>query len=67
MDILARALPLRIRRGLEAFADLASLAVAVLPQIYRGVLPFILIYLIALLLITFVPVISLAPLAQLKP
>ena len=59
MDILARALPLRIRRGLEAFADLASLAVAVLPQIYRGVLPFI--------LITFVPVISLAPLALLKP
>ena len=30
MDILARALPLRIRRVLEAFADLVSLAVAAL-------------------------------------
>ena len=52
--------------GLNLFAAHALFRVP-LPQIYRGVLPFILIYLIALLLITFVPVISLAPLAQLKP
>ena len=51
--------------GLNLFAAHALFRVP-LPQIYRGVLPFILIYLVALLLITFVPAISLAPLALLK-
>jgi len=51
--------------GLNLFAAHALFRVP-LPQIYRGVLPFIGVYLVALLLITFIPSISLAPLALLK-
>ena len=51
--------------GLNLFAAHALFRVP-LPQIYRGVLPFIGVYLIALLLITFIPAISLAPLVLLK-
>ncbi|WP_292935176.1 TRAP transporter large permease [Noviherbaspirillum sp.] len=52
--------------GLNLFAAHALFRVP-LPQIYRGVLPFMVVYLIALLLITFIPAISLSPLALLKP
>jgi C4-dicarboxylate transporter, DctM subunit len=51
--------------GLNLFAAHALFRVP-LPQIYRGVLPFIFVYLIGLLLITFVPAISLSPLVLLK-
>ena len=51
--------------GLNLFAAHALFRVP-LPQIYRGVLPFIGVYLIALVLITFIPAISLAPLILLK-
>jgi C4-dicarboxylate transporter DctM subunit len=38
-----------------------------LPVLYRGVLPFMAVYILALMLITYLPIISLAPLALLKP
>jgi hypothetical protein len=37
-----------------------------LPTLYRGVLPFLLIYLGVLMLLTYVPAVTLAPLALLK-
>ena len=51
--------------GLNIFAAHAMFKVP-LPTIYRGVVPFIFIYIIALVIITYVPSISLAPLALLK-
>ena len=51
--------------GLNIFAAHALFKVP-LPTIYRGVVPFIIIYGIALIIITYVPAISLAPLALLK-
>ena len=52
--------------GLNIFAAHALFKVP-LPTIYRGVVPFIIIYSIALMIITYVPIISLAPLVLLKP
>jgi C4-dicarboxylate transporter DctM subunit len=48
--------------GLNLFATHALFGIP-LGKLYRGVLPFIVIYLIALVLITYVPAITLAPLA----
>ncbi len=52
--------------GLNLFAAHALFKVP-LPTIYRGVLPFLAVYFATLMLITYVPAISLAPLALLKP
>jgi C4-dicarboxylate transporter DctM subunit len=51
--------------GLNLFAAHALFRVP-LPQIYRGVLPFLVVYVIALLLVTFIPAISLSPLVLLR-
>jgi C4-dicarboxylate transporter DctM subunit len=51
--------------GLNLFAAHALFKVP-LPTLYRGVVPFIIIYSIALVIITYVPSISLAPLVLLK-
>jgi C4-dicarboxylate transporter DctM subunit len=51
--------------GLNLFAAHALFKTP-LPELYRGVLPFLLIYLIMLMLITYVPAITLAPLQLLK-
>ena len=51
--------------GLNLFASHALFNVP-LPTLYRGVLPFLAIYFVALMIITYVPSISLAPLALLK-
>ncbi len=48
--------------GLNLFASHALFGTP-LPQLYRGVLPFLAIYLAMLVLITYVPAITLAPLA----
>ena len=48
--------------GLNLFAANALFKTP-LPDLYRGVVPFLLIYLLMLMLITYVPAISLAPLA----
>ena len=47
--------------GLNLFATHALFGIP-LAKLYRGVLPFIVIYLIALVLITYIPAITLAPL-----
>ena len=47
--------------GLNLFATHALFGIP-LGKLYRGILPFIAIYLIALALITYVPAITLAPL-----
>ncbi|MDB5559942.1 MAG: dicarboxylate transporter, DctM subunit, partial [Enterovirga sp.] len=47
--------------GLNLFATHALFNVP-LPSLYRGTFPFLVIYLIALMLITYVPAITLAPL-----
>jgi C4-dicarboxylate transporter, DctM subunit len=52
--------------GLNLFAAHALFKVP-LPTIYRGVLPFLAVYFATLMLITYIPAISLAPLALLKP
>ena len=51
--------------GLNLFASHALFGTP-LPQLYRGVLPFLAIYLVMLLVITYVPAITLAPLALLR-
>ena len=51
--------------GLNLFASHALFGTP-LPKLYRGVLPFLAIYLLMLLLITYVPAITLAPLALLR-
>ena len=51
--------------GLNLFACHALFNVP-LPTLYRGVLPFLVMYLIALMIITYVPSLSLAPLVLLK-
>jgi C4-dicarboxylate transporter DctM subunit len=51
--------------GLNLFAANALFKTP-LPELYRGVIPFLLIYLAMLILITYVPAISLAPLALFK-
>lgn len=51
--------------GLNLFASHALFNVP-LPTLYRGVLPFLVIYIIALMIITYVPSLSLAPLVLLK-
>jgi C4-dicarboxylate transporter DctM subunit len=51
--------------GLNIFATHALFGVP-LPQLYRGILPFIAVYLIALILITYVPAITLFPLRLLN-
>ena len=51
--------------GLNLFATHALFGVP-LPTLYRGVLPFLALYLVALMLITYIPWLSLAPLALLK-
>jgi C4-dicarboxylate transporter DctM subunit len=51
--------------GLNLFAAHALFKTP-LPELYRGVLPFLVIYLVMLMLITYVPAITLAPLALLK-
>ena len=50
--------------GLNLFAAHALFKTP-LPELYRGVLPFLCIYLAMLMLITYVPAITLAPLALL--
>ena len=52
--------------GLNIFAAHALFKVP-LPVLYRGVLPFLVVDFIALMLITYIPAISLAPLVLLKP
>jgi C4-dicarboxylate transporter DctM subunit len=52
--------------GLNLFAAHALFRVP-LPTLYRGVLPFMAAYIVALMLITYLPILSLAPLAMLKP
>jgi C4-dicarboxylate transporter, DctM subunit len=52
--------------GLNLFAAHALFKVP-LPTIYRGVLPFLAVYFSTLMLITYIPAISLAPLALLRP
>ena len=47
--------------GLNIFATHALFGIP-LPQLYRGTLPFLIIYLIALALITYIPAITLFPL-----
>lgn len=42
------------------------MAVGVRTLLYRGILPFLAVYIVALLLITYIPIISLALLALLK-
>ena len=51
--------------GLNLFASNVIFGTP-LPQLYRGVLPFLLIYLAILLLLTYVPAITLAPLSWLQ-
>jgi C4-dicarboxylate transporter, DctM subunit len=51
--------------GLNLFASHALFGTP-LPKLYRGVLPFLLIYLVMLLVITYIPAITLAPLKLLK-
>ena len=51
--------------GLNLFASHALFGTP-LPTLYRGVLPFLLIYLAVLMLLTYVPAVTLAPLALLK-
>jgi C4-dicarboxylate transporter DctM subunit len=51
--------------GLNLFASHALFGTP-LPKLYRGVLPFLLIYLAMLLVITYIPAITLAPLKLLK-
>ncbi|MBI4294526.1 MAG: TRAP transporter large permease [Betaproteobacteria bacterium] len=51
--------------GLNLFASHALFGVP-LPTLYRGVLPFLAIYFVALMIITYVPSLSLAPLVLLK-
>lgn len=51
--------------GLNLFTAHALFRVP-LPVLYRGVLPFLVVYIVALMLITYIPIISLAPLALLK-
>ena len=51
--------------GLNLFASHALFNVP-LPTLYRGVLPFLGIYLVALMVITYVPSLSLAPLVVLR-
>jgi C4-dicarboxylate transporter, DctM subunit len=51
--------------GLNLFAANALFKTP-LPELYRGVIPFLLIYLVMLMLITYVPAITLAPLALFK-
>ncbi len=51
--------------GLNLFASHALFGTP-LPKLYRGVLPFLVIYLLMLMLITYVPAITLAPLALLR-
>jgi C4-dicarboxylate transporter DctM subunit len=51
--------------GLNLFAAHALFKTP-LPELYRGVLPFLVIYLMMLMLITYVPAITLAPLQLLK-
>jgi C4-dicarboxylate transporter, DctM subunit len=51
--------------GLNLFATHALFGVP-LPTLYRGVLPFLALYLVALMMITYIPWLSLAPLALLK-
>jgi C4-dicarboxylate transporter DctM subunit len=51
--------------GLNLFATNALFHTP-LPQLYRGVLPFFVIYVAVLMLLTYVPAITLAPLALLK-
>jgi C4-dicarboxylate transporter DctM subunit len=51
--------------GLNLFAANALFKTP-LPELYRGVIPFLLIYLAMLMLITYVPAITLAPLALFK-
>ena len=51
--------------GLNLFASHALFGTP-LPKLYRGVLPFLAIYLLMLVLITYVPAITLAPLALLR-
>jgi C4-dicarboxylate transporter DctM subunit len=51
--------------GLNLFASHALFGTP-LPKLYRGVLPFLVIYLLMLVLITYVPAITLAPLALLR-
>jgi C4-dicarboxylate transporter DctM subunit len=47
--------------GLNIFATHALFGIP-LPQLYRGIVPFLVIYLIALALITYIPAITLFPL-----
>src|SRR5262245_53540049 len=51
--------------GLNLFASHALFGTP-LPKLYRGVLPFLVIYLVMLLVITYIPAITLAPLKLLK-
>jgi C4-dicarboxylate transporter, DctM subunit len=51
--------------GLNLFTAHAIFRVP-LPEIYRGVIPFVAVYLIALMFITYIPIISLAPLRWLS-
>lgn len=51
--------------GLNLFASNAIFGTP-LPQLYRGVLPFLLIYLVILVLLTYVPAITLLPLSLLR-
>jgi C4-dicarboxylate transporter, DctM subunit len=51
--------------GLNLFAANALFKTP-LPDLYRGVIPFLLIYLVMLMLVTYVPAITLAPLALFK-
>jgi TRAP-type C4-dicarboxylate transport system permease large subunit len=37
-----------------------------LPRLYRGVLPFLFVYLVMLMVLTYIPAITLAPLALLR-
>jgi C4-dicarboxylate transporter DctM subunit len=52
--------------GLNLFAANALFKVP-LPELYRGVLPFLAVDIVALMLVTYIPAISLAPLGLLKP
>lgn len=51
--------------GLNLFASNALFGTA-LPKLYRGVLPFLLLYIFVLALVTYIPAISLAPLRLFK-
>jgi C4-dicarboxylate transporter DctM subunit len=52
--------------GLNLFAAHALFRVPLL-ELYRGVLPFLVVDIMALMLVTYIPIISLAPLTLLKP